>query len=545
MHLRDYLHDIPLKALKAIAHSLNVTVEYEARIKLINAIDRAFWDGTLVESLINNLSDDHRCLLSIIAFSYDTGVGEKALMKKIERIVGLNKKVAKKLIDDLLRLCLAGGVGKEDNLYFCPRGIAEQVRKKFIRDVIKFPGDSLPVLNASHPNLMEDIFSLMSLVYKEDILLTLMGRIKKSFLDSAFAGSPTCNDSSIHLIEEYRNSFVIDYLKRRGLISFDHRKAHSSEKLYGWLELSMTERFQDIVFFALSYTLQDDFTILSLTGLLAEIPAGSCFDVRKFAFFLNTGTMSQGGFSRLDSRVLNIMKIFSQLGLFIYTDEGFVLSLTGERFFHNESLPIDNNISGNFTIQPNFEVIVGPELDPRVRFKLELLTSRKNRDMVLTYLVTQGGIGRARERGISTDEVINFFGEHSRNPLPQNVRFSIETWAKAYGSIYFEDAVLMRFRDADTCNGVAHIPEIAPYIKEQISDTVLMIAPAKIQMITSHLKKAGYQPEIYGSSPIDNAASGSKFIPNTLNEINEKNKIPEFDIDFILPGNLLNNENSQ
>ncbi len=544
MHLRDYLHDIPFKALKAIACSLNVTVEYEARIKLINAIDKAFWDGTLVESLINNLSENHRSLLSIIAFSYDAGVGEKALTKKIEGITGLNKKATKDLIDDLLNLCLAGGVKEEDNIYFCPHGIAEQVRKIFIRDVIKFPGDSSPPPNSYHPNLLGDIFSLMSLIYKDNVPITLMGRIKKSFLDTAFDGSPTCNDSPMHLTEEYRNSFVIDYLKYSGLILFDYNKAHTSEKLSGWLKLSMTERFQDIVYFALSHTFQDDFTILSLTGLLAEIPAGSCFDIGKFVFFLHNGTMSQGGFPRLDSRVLNILKIFSQLGFFIYTDEGFVLSMTGEKFFHNESLPIDNNISGNFTIQPNFEVIVGPELDPKVRFKLELLTSRKNRDMVLTYLVTQKGIGRARERGISTDEVINFFREHSRNPVPQNVSFSIETWAKAYGSIYFEEKVLMRFRDANTCSSVAHIPEIAHCIKEHISDTILAVAPKNIQMITSYLKKAGYQPEIYGVSPKDNAASGSEFYPNTLNEILEKNKIPEVDIDFMIPRNLLNNEDS-
>jgi len=545
MYLRDYLHDIPLKALKAIAYSLNVTVEYEARIKLINAIDKAFWDGTLVESLMNNLSDNHRRLLSIIAFSYHTGIGEKALIKKAEKVIGLHRNMTKRLIDDLLSQSLVGGIRGEENLYFCPRGIAEQIRKNCIQDIISLPDDSLPAMNASHPNLLEDIFSLLSLVYKEDISLTLMGRIKKSFLDTAFAGSPTCNDSPIHLPEEYRNSFVLEYLKRSGLIVFDHHKVCTSDKHSGWLELSMTERFQDIVFFALSHTLQDDFTILSFTGLLAEAPAGSCFNVRKLAHFLHTCTMSHGGFSRLESRVLTILKVLSQFGLFIYDDRGFIMSMTGERFFHNESLPNDDGISGNFFVQPNFEIIAGPELNPKVRFKLELLTSRKNRDMVLTYLVTQKSVGRARERGISTDEIIHFFKEHSRNTLPQNVQFSVETWAKAYGSIFFQDAVLMRFRDANMCNGVAHIPEIAPYIRERISDTVLIVGAENIQRITSHLKKSGYQPEIYGSSPKDTAASGSEFIPNSMNTILEKNRIPEFNNDFIFPRNLLNNEDSQ
>ena len=124
MYLRDYLHDIPLKVLKVIANSLNVTVEYQARIKLINAIDKAFWDGTLIGSLLNSLSDDHRHLLSIIAFSYDVGVSEKALIKKIEKITGIDKLKITKLIDDLLSLSLVGGIKGDDTVFFCPLGEA-------------------------------------------------------------------------------------------------------------------------------------------------------------------------------------------------------------------------------------------------------------------------------------------------------------------------------------------------------------------------------------------------------------------------------------
>ena len=80
MYLRDYLHDMPLKALKTIALQLDVQVEYEARIKLVNAVDRAFWDGTLVDRLLKGLTGDHHRLLSIIVFSYDIGLGRKSLL---------------------------------------------------------------------------------------------------------------------------------------------------------------------------------------------------------------------------------------------------------------------------------------------------------------------------------------------------------------------------------------------------------------------------------------------------------------------------------
>lgn len=545
MYLRDYLHDIPLKALKAIASSLDVTVEYQARIKLINAIDRALWDGTLVENLLKKLSDDHCHLLSIIAFSYDAGIGEKALLKKVEKVIGINKQKVEKIIDDLLSFSLAGGINGDDNIYFCPLGVAEQVRKIFIRNLIDPYKESLPVPSASPPNLLEDIFSFLALVYKENIPLTLMGKIKKTFLDRTFIGSQTCVNHHMLFSENNRNTFIIKYLRERGLVSFDRHKVQPTEKLYGWLDLSMTERFQDIISFALSYILQDEFTIIALTGLMIESPAGSCFDTKKLAYFLHSNTMSHGGFSHLESKVRDILNISSQLGLFSYSDGRYVMTMTGEQFFQNKNISLEDNISSFFTIQPNFEIIFGYELDPRIRFKLELLSSRKNRDMVLTYIITQKGISRARERGMSTDEVINFFKEHSRNPVPQNVQFSIETWAKDYGSIYFEDSVLMRFRDANTCNSVAHLPEIAPYIKEQLSDRVLVISSEHIPTIAAVLKKSGYQPELYGVPTPGIGFSGEKYIHDSINSLLMKNKMPEIYNDFIFPEHLLLSEDTQ
>ena len=329
MYLRDYLHDIPLKVLKVIANSLNVTVEYQARIKLINAIDKAFWDGTLIGRLLNSLSDDQRHLLSIIAFSYDVGVSEKALIKKFEKITGINKLKIKKLIDDLLSLSLVGGIKGDDTIFFCPRGVAEQIRKILIRDVIEPYNESYPIPSASPPNLLEDIFSLLSLVYKKDISLTLMGRIKKAVLDKAFSGSPTCSNTVQHFSEDYRNTFIIDYLKEKKLVSFDNRKVQTTKNLSGWLELSMTERFQDIVSYALSHTLHDDFTIIALTGLLVESTAGSRFDIKKLAYFFHSNTLSQGGFTRLESKVLSILNIFTQLGLFSLIENRFIMTMPG------------------------------------------------------------------------------------------------------------------------------------------------------------------------------------------------------------------------
>jgi hypothetical protein len=535
MHLRDYLHDIPLKALKSIAVSLNVTVEYQARIKLINAIDRAFWDGTLIEKLFKTLSNDHLRLLSIIAFSFDVGVQEKALIKKAEKVIGINRKIFTELIDDLLSLSLIGGIKQEEGVYFCPLGIAEQARKIFTKDIIEPTPESAPVPSASPPNLLEDMYSFLALAYKEEIPLTLMGKIKKTVLDKAFAGSQTCTNGGQSFSENARNAFTTDYLKDRKLVEFGRQKVKTSGLFRGWLDLSMTERFQDIAAFAFSSILGDDYATYSLAGLITESPAGSRFDINKIAYFLHSNTMSGGGFSHLESKVQDILNVFCQLGLFSHYDKKYILTMTGEQFFQNKPISMDNTISELFTTQPNFEIIVGHEIDPRIRFKLELLSTRKNRDMVLTFIITQEGISRARERGMSHDQLVHFFKEHSRNPVPQNVQFSIDTWAGDYGSIYFENTTLMRCRDANTCNSIIHIPELAPYVVERLSDCVLIISSENIPKITAALKKSGYQPELFGLPKKASGQPGKSFVPTTIHALREENKMPEMQTKFIFP----------
>lgn len=208
---------------------------------------------------------------------------------------------------------------------------------------------------------------------------------------------------------------------------------------------------------------------------------------------------------------------------------------TGDYFFSGKTLPADSNTGNYFTIQPNFEVIAGPELHPRVRFMLELLATRKSRDTVFTYTVTQVGIARARERGMSTRDVVRFFDDHSKNPVPQNVRFSIETWADNYGSIFFEKVTLLRFRDSASLNSVLHSPETAPYIMEHLSDTALAVLPGHIPEITASLKKAGFLPEAFGEPPPDTILSGGEFSPTHIASLLEKQTIPGGRLNFIFP----------
>jgi len=542
MYLQDYLHDIPLKALKSIAQTLNVSVEYGARIKLINSIDRAFWDGTLTRRLFSNISDDNRLVLSLIAFSFNAGVSENSLHRKIERLAGLHKSDVKKLMHDLIPIAFVGGVRMDNHHYFCPCGVAEQLRKLLLQKTVKFPEDDSRTTPMTQPNLLEDIFAFLAHAYKDSIPLTLKKRVKKTVLNQIFNNSPTCVDSSLHFSEEHRNRFVMEYLKKRRLLSLEGNTAKTTRRLGGWIDLSATGRLQDIVSFALQYVLQDTASIIAFSGIMSELPVGASFNVKGLSMFLHTQTMAPQRLTYLELHVQEILCIFNQLGLFSFTDGRFIKTEAGELFFRGETLPIDENTSKWFTIQPNFEVIAGPEIETRVRFFLELLSEHKNRDTVLTYTLTQKGIARAREHGMSTIEIINFFNNHSRNQIPQNVHFSIKSWADLYGSIFFEKAVLMRFRDPAMCSSVFHDPKIAHFIKEQLSDTVLVVSSENINIIAVALKKAGYLPEKFYETPPDSLLYGLSYRPDRYDDMLAKFAIPLIHHTFMIPETLYEND---
>jgi hypothetical protein len=329
---------------------------------------------------------------------------------------------------------------------------------------------------------------------------------------------------------------VLAYLDERGMLIHGPRTAYLSPEFDGWLGMSMTARLQDIAAFAVRYFLPDSPTMIPFVGILGEIPAGASVNHADLALFLCDRTTAAGTLPRLRTRVRQALCALGYLGLLRHETDRYVMTGTGERFFRGETHPLDENISRTFTIQPNFEVIVGPELDLRVRFTLELMSDRKKRDIILTNIVNRAGIVRARERGMSVAEVLNFFESRSRTPLPQNVRFSIENWASTYGNVSFAPAMLMRFRDAASCESVMHIPVIAPFIRERISDTILTVPAEYIRTIAAFLREAGYLPEISGEAGDDPARSGKPYRSATLRDLLAAREIPEHSRVFVSPG---------
>jgi hypothetical protein len=533
MHLCDYLHDIPLKLLKRIAERLGITAEYQARIKLMNAVDSAFRAGTLVPRMVGSLSPEAKRVLSIVAFSFDSGVegGE------LSRLTGADPESAVfgEATGELILAGMIAGITDGETRFFCPRGPAEQVRRLLLGEVVAWRDPAEPLRAEMFPVLVEDVYALLAAVYRGPLPLTLKGGVRKNAMEKVYAGSPVGKEPRSRFTEAVRDDFVLAYLDGRGLLVYGPKTVGLSPKFGGWLGMSVTERVGDIAAFALAHFLSDEQAAAVIAGIFGELPAGSSFDPAGFAAFLGERTPADRVGSRLRGRMQNAFHALEYLGLLRFHEGLFTVTETGELLFCGGKHPLDGALSRTFLLQPNFEVILGPELDPGIRFTIELMSERRKRDIILTTIVTRAGIARARERGMSAAEVLGFFETHSRIPLPQNVRYSIETWAGEYGNVSFEPVMLMRFRDKAACDSAAHIPQIAPFVRERISDTALAVQAEKVRFIAVLLRKAGYLPEISGETVEDPARSDEPFHASAVGDLSGVPEYPEHRWAFVAP----------
>lgn len=545
MYLRDYLHDIPLKALRAIGEALGVEVPYSARIKLMNAIDNAYWHEGFVTELLSGLEIGSQRLAIMLAFCFDSGVDMDSLIRRYAELSGEDIDNIEQPVTSLVSLALAGMLREEDKVsYFCPSDVAERIRNHALDSIMKLTPPSETPPASSAPNILEDVIALLAEAYRVPLPLTLTGQIKKLTLDRVFNGSLVSRDQRYPFANDERASFVTGYLVDRGLIHFNRKTASTTPKLGGWLRMTMHERYQDIVAYTLRTLFGSRYNTLAVYGVIREMQPGTGIPLDRLAAFLGRWTMMSGDEDWIAERLDLFLTVLYHLGLLSASPAGFVMTGTGHSFFRGETIPGEDTVADRFMVQPNFEVIAGPELNPQVRFQLELLTDRISRDMVVTYSISRDSITRARERGWTTAEIISFLEESSMTELPQNVRFSIDKWATDYGSIYFDDVLLLRFRDTASADQVVHIPDIEPFIKEKLSDNVFVVLRDHAPRIISLLKEKGFQPEAYGTQPPDSLRSPELFEPDSTRTIVSEARLPVTHHDFLFPAGFMEDEST-
>ncbi|WP_410768161.1 helicase-associated domain-containing protein [Fontibacillus sp. BL9] len=121
-------------------------------------------------------------------------------------------------------------------------------------------------------------------------------------------------------------------------------------------------------------------------------------------------------------------------------------------------------LSGVFYVQPDYEILVPPDVSYRVRWELEACCDNQTTDTMSVYRISRASVARASELGRSPGAVLGFL-EASSAGVPENVKLALEQWAGEMGRTSLEEKLLLRCGDEKAADTVAALPALAGMVE--------------------------------------------------------------------------------
>jgi len=171
--------------------------------------------------------------------------------------------------------------------------------------------------------------------------------------------------------------------------------------------------------------------------------------------------------------------------------------LTGE-----QPEPLEDPELGShpLTVLPNFEIVV-PRPTPRRVWALSAFADLTRLDRVSSYELTLKSIGRGLSAGLSTAQIIGFLEQQGGEPLPQNVAFEVDEWARGLRRVAVRETVLLEPDSATSSQNIAGALTAAGLRVESLSDHRLLVsAPAGepeqdlLASLDERLRELGHTP---------------------------------------------------
>jgi hypothetical protein len=135
-----------------------------------------------------------------------------------------------------------------------------------------------------------------------------------------------------------------------------------------------------------------------------------------------------------------------------------IVSLTelGAALVNERSGPEPESLGPHpLVVQPDFEVLL-LQPSPRRVWALSAFTELIALDRASSYRISQHGIERGLMAGLTIGQMTGFLEQQSEEPLPQNVAFEIEQWARAFRRVRTREAVVL---EPDIRGSAAQIAE--------------------------------------------------------------------------------------
>ncbi|MRN52504.1 helicase-associated domain-containing protein [Paenibacillus monticola] len=113
-----------------------------------------------------------------------------------------------------------------------------------------------------------------------------------------------------------------------------------------------------------------------------------------------------------------------------------------------------------FIVQPDFEVLVPPEVPYAIRWTLAGCAELLQSDILWSFRLTRERLESAAEQGISPEEAISWLNAHALGQLPAEVEYALKQWGRGFGRTLLAEVILLSCRSEEDGNAIAAHPRL-------------------------------------------------------------------------------------
>lgn len=169
--------------------------------------------------------------------------------------------------------------------------------------------------------------------------------------------------------------------------------------------------------------------------------------------------------------------------------------LPGEESERAESVPVQPQSAeaGRFIVQPDFEVLVPPDVPYPVRWTLAGCAELLHNDDLWSFRLTRERLESAAELGASPGEVIAWLAEHAQEGLPDQAEQSLRQWAGGIGRTALSEVILLSCTNETDSKDIAAHPRLQNIVT-RIGPLHFIVRPDAVVELRKELAAAGLAP---------------------------------------------------
>ncbi|WP_405153244.1 helicase-associated domain-containing protein [Paenibacillus sp. FSL K6-0108] len=326
------------------------------------------------------------------------------------------------------------------------------------KPISSYEVQKVKIVREAKPDIAAELLHILAWVVREGrdqggLLLTSKGTIHKKLVQRLSRMTVLSPEDFAELDISYDHAdvypvhvaLVIDLLLSLGLIEKVHNRMHvSPDRLRYWLTLSWSSMHREIFSvcmdrYGVAEPLHQHFRhqLLMFASRVNEwlsITPGILNNDGLENANKSGGRGSTSG-STFSAHIRGWLHMLVGLG---YGELG--ESAAGELLYRWQIAPenllnftndqAENPEQNTIFVQPDFEIMVPPDVTPQVRWNLELGAELVSRDRMSIYRITKERIIVATDIGFTADKMIKFLGRYAASGVPEHVEPAIRQWGQ-------------------------------------------------------------------------------------------------------------------